>query len=91
MCGAPAVTHMLSDTNEHGMVGLTACEEHVSVARHVGHYLAEHPYRGWCGMPGTGWSMRVNACLIDATAVDPHAPGVLEPDGELELLPEAGE
>jgi len=69
-CGRPARWHVLvNDADGYGYTSLSACLEHLPVARSCGNALQRHPYDGVCGMPGTLWNADDNRCELDGTGV----------------------
>lgn len=73
-CRKPATTHVLIDATGHhptiSFAVLPTCDDHLNVARNVGEYHQEHPYSGWCGMPGSLWHQPSNRCIIDDSGIE---------------------
>jgi hypothetical protein len=71
-CGAPATRHILVLTSgaSDGYAMLASCDAHIGIARSGENVEMEHAYRGWCGFPGTRWSMDDNACYLDDSGVE---------------------
>lgn len=68
LCGAAADRHVLVDSG--GIAVLATCGDHAHIARGCGVWLLEHAYNGVCGLPGTLWDARRNACVIDDSGVE---------------------
>lgn len=69
-CGKAATIHVLLDSPEYGVVGLSTCDGHASIARAAGTWIDEHPFAGVCGFPSTRWES--GRCVIDDSGVEPQ-------------------
>lgn len=65
-CETAAIVHVLTESARHGVVALTACEEHAPVARMAGAAVAEHRFQGFCELPGALWAPE-NRCVLDGS------------------------
>jgi hypothetical protein len=77
-CDAPATVHVMSDTEQYGVVGFAACDVHARIARAAGRFVMEHPHAGYCGLPGTIWHLELNVCVLDDSGEEPLLTAALE-------------
>lgn len=69
-CTNTPTLHLLSESAIHGMVALSTCDQHASIARAAGTLNDEHPYGPDCQNQSTLWS-RLGRCLPDTTETVP--------------------
>lgn len=66
-CERPASLHIKVEDGRYGVVALASCDVHLGIARNAARVLADHPYEGFCGLPGTLWHPE-NRCVLDDSA-----------------------
>jgi hypothetical protein len=82
-CTSVATVHVMVRDDHYGPVGLAACDTHAATARTSGEWIAEHPFEGWCGLPGTHWVHHpVNRCELDDSGPDRVLTGVTAEGGQ---------
>lgn len=71
LCGKPAVRHMRFELPEHGHSFGSLCAEHVGQDVGPWEVLQSHPYSVNCGMPGSGWDIVQNVCVVPDDFLQP--------------------
>lgn len=69
-CNATARLHVMVNSAGYGVVMLATCKSHALIARMSGFFLQEHTFEGYCGLPGTLWSVE-NKCVLDDSGREP--------------------
>ncbi|HEX5995997.1 MAG TPA: hypothetical protein VFY84_12715 [Jiangellales bacterium] len=70
-CGREATLHVLTESQQYGLVALASCAGHALIARAAGRFVMEHDFAGVCDLPGTIWHLTENRCVIDDSGVEP--------------------
>lgn len=69
-CNKLATWHIAVADAHYGQIAFSACNAHAPIARSIGRFIREHPFGGFCGMPGTLWHAERNECILDDSGIE---------------------